>query len=93
VRKGIKDGRTGEGERGITKGRGERYRKWRERGRVEGREGKGGKREWEWTRPSSGGNRRPCLHVSGQKFAQLWLAFVTLPSELSIPEMRLLLTE
>jgi len=56
---GIKDGRAGEGEKGITKGR-EGGIGNGGNGEEEGREGEGGKREWEWTRPSSGGNRRPC---------------------------------
>ena len=41
-------------ERGGRKGREGKV------GEREGRGGEGGREEWEWTRPISGENRRPC---------------------------------
>jgi len=55
VKKGIRDGRTGEGEgRGVEGEREERKEtgEGSEKGMKEGRR----KGKWEWTRPSLGGN-------------------------------------
>ena len=54
----------GKGREEGRKGRGERERR-REGGSEKGMKGgrRKGKGKWEWTRPSSGGNRRPCVEV------------------------------